>query len=81
MRLEVLHLTPTIILSVPRFLSFSKTDILEEIARVIALTEQEIHTLNVAMKQDIREIKLEQIGLLVYHFKLLTRLRQDEPEV
>jgi hypothetical protein len=79
-RLEDLHFTPTLILPVTRFLYFSKTDLLEEIDRVAALTEQEIHEQGVALKRDLQEIKLEQIGMLVYHFKLLTRLRQDQPE-
>lgn len=79
-RLEGLHFTPTLMLPVARFLYFSKTDLLEEIDRVSALSEQEIHEQGIEIQQEIHEIKLEQIGLLVYHFKLLNRLRRDEPE-
>jgi DNA-binding MarR family transcriptional regulator len=79
-RLENLHFTPTLMLPVAGFLYFSKTDMLAEIDRVAALTEQDIHEQNLEVKEDTQDIKLEQIGMLVYHFKLLTRLRQDLPE-
>ena len=79
-RLQGLHFSPTVILPIGNFLYLSKADMLEEIDRVAALTEQDIREQGVEMKQDVQEIKLEQIGLLVYHFKLLTRLRQDDPE-
>ena len=45
-----------------------------------ASNEQELQEQGVEIQQDIQEIKLEQIGLLVHHFKLLCRLRQDDPE-
>lgn len=79
-RLEGLHFTPTLILPAKRFLYFSKADMLEEIDRVAELTEQEMQQQGVELTQGMQEVKLEQIGLLVYHFKLLTRLRQDIPE-
>lgn len=79
-RLEGLHFTPTLMLPIAGFLYFSKADMLAEIDRVAALTEQDIRQQGIAVRQDVQEIKLEQIGMLVYHFKLLTRLRQDIPE-
>jgi hypothetical protein len=79
-RLETLHFVPTLMLPVPCFLYFSKADLLEEIERVAALSEQDIHAQGIEIEQEAHEIKLEQIGLLVYHFKLLSRLRMDEPK-
>lgn len=79
-RLEGLHFTPTLMLPVARFLYFSKADMLAEIDRAAALTEQDIHELGIEVKEDTQAIKLEQISMLVYHFKLLTRLRQDDAE-
>jgi DNA-binding MarR family transcriptional regulator len=79
-RLKGLHFTPTLMLPVAGFLHFSKTDLLAEIDRVTALTEQDMREQGVEVKEDMSDIKLEQIGMLVYHFKLLTRLRQDLPE-
>lgn len=79
-RLEGLHITPTLILPAKRFLYFSKADMLEEIDRVAKLTEQELQQQGVELTQEMQQVKLEQIGLLVYHFKLLTRLRRDVPE-
>lgn len=77
-RLEKLHFTPTLMLPFDRFLRCSKAEMLAEIDRVAALTEQDIRDQGVEIKQDAQEIQVEQIGMLAYHFKLLTRLRQDE---
>ena len=79
-RLEGLHFEPTLILPAKNFTSLSKADILSEIDRVANLSEQDMRALGVHIRQDIQETKLEQIGLLVYHFTLLTRLRQDDPQ-
>lgn len=78
-RLEGLHFAPTLILPLENFTSFSKADILREIDRIANLSEQEIQASGVRIDQDIQATKKEQVGLLVYHFKLLTRLRQDDP--
>ena len=59
-------------LPVARFLYFSKADLLEEIERVAALTNKTYSHQGIELNQEICEIKQEQIGLLVYHFKLLT---------
>ena len=79
-RLEGLYFSPTLILSTERFLYLSKADILEEIDRVAALPDQEMQEQGFDTTQDFHQIKLEHLGLLVYHFTLLTRLRQDDPE-
>jgi NifB/MoaA-like Fe-S oxidoreductase len=79
-RLEQVHFTPMLRLPVDQFLSFSKADLLAEIDRVAALSEHDIRAQGVEMTRSLEETKLEQIGLLVYHFKLLTKLRQDDPE-
>lgn len=79
-RLQEIHFTPTLMLPVERFLYWSKSDLLTEIDRVASLTEADLRAQGVALAQTAEEIKLEQIGLLVYHFKLLTRLRHDEAE-
>jgi DNA-binding MarR family transcriptional regulator len=79
-QLEGMHFTPTLLMPVARFLYFSKTDLLEEIDRIAALTAQELYAQGLEIQRDIQQIKLEQIGMLVYHFKFLTRLRQNEPE-
>lgn len=78
-RLERLHFAPTLILPLENFTSCSKADILREIDRIASLSEQEIQASGVRVNQDVQETKIEQIGLLVYHFTLLTRLRQDDP--
>lgn len=78
-RLVGLHFAPTVMLPTAKFTSFTKVDMLAEIDRVANLTEQALRESGVVISQDVQETKLEHIGLLVYHFKLLTRLRQDDP--
>lgn len=79
-RLEEIHFTPTLMLPVERFLYLAKADVLAEIDRIAAMTESDLRAQGIALLQEANEIKLEQIGLLVYHFELLTDLRQDTPE-
>lgn len=79
-RLEEIHFTPTLMLPVERFLYLAKADVLAEIDRLAALPESDLRAQGIVLSQDANEIKLEQIGLLVYHFELLTDLRQDAPE-
>lgn len=78
-RLTGLHFAPTLILPVENFLFLSKSDILKEIDRVAALSDQQMQEQGVEATQDLQQMKLAHIGLLVYHFNLLTRLRQDVP--
>lgn len=77
-RLESVHYAPILILPVEGFFDFSKTDALREIDRVTGLTEEELRAQGVEIHQTTQDIRLEQIRLLIYHFKLLTRLRQDD---
>ena len=79
-RLQGLYFSPTLILPTPDFLYLSKTEMLKEINRVAMLSEQEMKEQGVNVAQDVQQVKLQHIGLLVYHFILLTRLRQDDPE-
>ena len=79
-RLEEIHFTPTLMLPIERFLYLTKADTLAEIDRIAALSDSDLRAQGIVLSQDANEIKLEQIGLLVYHFELLTDLRQDTPE-
>ena len=76
-RLTTLHFSPTLIFPTDNFLHFSKQDVLKEIDRVVELSAEEA---DLDPKKDLNELKLEHIGLLVYHFKQLLRLRRDDPE-
>jgi hypothetical protein len=79
-RLERVNYSPILILPVPGFLSFSKDDVLREIERVAGLSDREMQDAGLEAGSDFAEMKARHIELLVYHFKLLVRLRRDEPE-
>jgi len=79
-RLEGLNYVPTLIIPTPGFLSFSSFDLANEIKRVAALTDQEMVAENFEKGSDFADLKARHISLLLYHFKLLVRLRRDEPD-
>ena len=79
-RLERQSYAPTLIIPTPGFLSYSKDDVLEEISRVVGLSDREMLAIGFEPERDFVEMKSRHIELLAYHFKLLVRLRRDEPE-
>ncbi|MFO7936563.1 MAG: hypothetical protein R6V06_03035 [Kiritimatiellia bacterium] len=79
-RLERQSYSPILILSVPGYLSFSKEDVVSEIERVAALSDEEMMDAGFEENSDFTDLKSKHITLLVYHFKQLVRLRKDEPE-
>lgn len=79
-RLTRMNYSPMLIFSTENFLSFSKADVLREIDRIAKLSDQEMIQQGFDRARDFFELKVEHIALLVYHFKLLLRLRRDNPE-
>lgn len=59
--------TPTLIFETPGFHNMKKGDILSEIDRIESMDEK-------------TEQKITHLKLLIYHYKLLIRLRNNEPE-
>ena len=78
-RLQQIHYDPTLIFPVAQFLSFSKADLLQEIERVTLLNDEDLIQQGFPADTNFAQLRLEQLGLLVHHFKLLLRLRRDDP--
>lgn len=64
--LRGMNYTPTLMMDVPDFLDFTKRKLILEIERFRTLPESENH--------------LKHIELMIYHYKLLQRLRNDDPK-
>lgn len=78
--LKAMNYTPTLLFDTPHFLDFAKQDLLNEINHVADLTKKDASFLKLEDDIDFNEVKLTHIRLLINHFKLLTRLRNDEDE-
>lgn len=78
--LEELHFNPTLLFNVENFLFLSRQDAVAEIDRVTEMTDEAIFDVGIKLGADINKAKCDHMALFVYHFKLLTRLRKDDPE-
>lgn len=80
LRLAKINFSPPFTLPVSNFLHLTRHSLFEEIERTLSLKASEIKDLGFDSKDDYREEKLQHIAQLVYYFKQLTLLRQDDSE-
>lgn len=80
LRLEKIQFSPPFTLPVADFLHLTRHSLFEEIERTLALKASEIQSFGLEAKEDYREEKLRHVAQLVYYFKQLTLLRQDDTE-
>lgn len=66
---------PTLLRKTPGFLEFTKSQLKDEISKVIALPESAFEAID-----NVVEFKYNHIKLLIYHYEQLQRLRKDDPE-
>ena len=85
--LSYYHYEPSLLLSVPDFTRVRKKDIIEELEKLRPLGPDDLEAAGVVVKGDgparvssAAELKREQASLLMYHYKQLLNLRNDEPE-
>ena len=77
--LEGMTYEPMLLLKTPGFLRMGRTDLETEIARVNAMTDDEMRTEGFAVDANFSEFKAKHVQLLIYHYGLLCRLRADDP--
>ena len=77
--LERHHYEPLMILAVPGFITWRKADILAEYDRLVAL-EANAPELSAVIGSTPSEVVEKQLGMLLYHYDLLCRLRLGEAE-
>ena len=80
LRLEKIQFSPPFTLPVTDFLHVNRHRLFQEIERTIAMKSAEMQALGFEKKEDYRQEKLQHIAQLVYYFKQLTLLRQDDSE-
>ncbi|HHS13919.1 MAG TPA: hypothetical protein ENN03_09165 [bacterium] len=77
--LQGMHFNPTLLFRTENFLFFTREDLLKEIDRAASLKTGDLRKRGIEA-EDTETFKLNHISLLVYHYRLLLRLRKDEPE-
>jgi trans-2-enoyl-CoA reductase len=78
-RLEGMSYEPVLLLKTPCFLRMARKDLEAEIQRVNEMTTQEMMAEGFAANANFNEFKAKHLQLLVYHYNLLCRLRNDDP--
>ena len=78
--LENMKYHPILLVDTPAFLRMTAADLLNELNRLAAMTEQEWADAGCPEEQSCTDFRDKHIGLLFYHYALLYRLRNNEPE-
>lgn len=78
--LRTFHYSPMLLFPVENFENITREGIIREIKRIRDLTPKEMSRSGFDPGDDIDEKKKNAISLIVHHYKLLVRLRKDEPE-
>ncbi len=71
------HFEPLLILKAPNFIYWGKEEMLAEYDRLTALSP-DAPELTAVVGSSPAEVVQKQLSLLLYHYKLLCRLRRDE---
>lgn len=77
--LERHHYEPLMILLAPGFITWKKADMLAEYDRLVSLPEDDPE-LAAVIGTSPAEVVEKQLGMLLYHYELLCRLRLGEAE-
>jgi len=78
--LEGMNYEPVLLLKTPRFLRMKRKDLETEIERVNRMTAKEMMAEGFAENANFNEFKAKHLQLLIYHYRLLCRLRADDPD-
>jgi hypothetical protein len=80
MRLQNMSYTPTLLIDTPDFLIMNREGFAKEYKRVSGLSAQKLIEEGMPAGAAPEEFRSNHLRLLEYHYRLLTRLRRDEPE-
>ncbi len=78
-RLKSLNYAPPVGGGLDTFLSYTTSDLVEEIERIAALPDDQVEPAP-APGEGVLDIKLQRISLLVFYFRELAELRRGVPE-
>lgn len=79
-RLEGVNFAPPVVLPVPEFLRLDKKDLVAEIDKLLAMPDEKACALAPDNPGKCRELKLQFISTLVFHYKKLSLLRAGDAE-
>ena len=79
-RLEGLNYAPALIIPVYDFLRLTSDTLLEEIDKILAMPDQEACALAADEPQKCQDLRLQFISVLIYYYKQLVLLRQENPD-
>jgi len=77
--LEGMNYEPVLLLKTPGFLRMGIKDLESEIERVTRMPDAEMMAEGFAANANFSAFKAKHLQLLIYHYGLLCRLRNDEP--
>ena len=77
--LEGMNYEPLLLLKTSGFLRMGRDDLKAEIERVNAMSSTGLMKEGLSGVANFNEIKVRHIQLLIYHYALLCRLRNDDP--
>ena len=76
--LEGMNYEPLLLLKTPGFLRMNRSDVEAEIERVNTMTDEEMMAEGFSADADFSEFKAKHLKLLIYHYSLLCRLRNND---
>lgn len=79
-RLEKLNYTPPVTIPNASFLRLTRNGLLDEIEKLLALSDKEACALAPDEPMECRDLRIQFISVLIYYYKRLMLLRQDDPE-
>ena len=78
--LRGMHFQPVFFYEIPDFVRFTKDDLVREMEGILSLDDEEIRAELPHLSLEPWEFRLKQISMMIYYYRLLIRLRQDDPE-
>lgn len=79
-RLDDYKYSPILLIPADNFTRLTKEGIIDEMKRIVDLSDSEMRDMGFIDGADLTTKKDQQLNLLVHHYSLLSRLRNDEPE-
>lgn len=80
LRLERFNFTPPIITPIDKFIRFRKDNVIDEIDRVVTMSEAEACALAPDNKEKCDDLRAQHITVIIFHYKKLLELRRGNSE-
>ncbi len=78
--LENMNYEPVLLVKTPGFFRMGRKELETEVSRINEMSDAEMMAEGFAENANFSEFKAKHLQLLIYHYSLLCRLRNDDPE-